>query len=204
MKTFKSLLFILTVVLTVGSCGNKNNKVEFEQDTTNVADIVQKDHTIYGVCGEGTAMNTLMLITDDGDTMTVSTTEASESGQIHGGLTVGDKLAVILKNGTGNEKVVKSIVNLTTLLGKWVQPNPLDGSDIQGIEIKEGGIASSINLSTKEYQSWKMFNGRLVITSQDNDYGDESETVDTFDIVTLGPDSLRMNKGGDSFEYTRR
>jgi hypothetical protein len=204
MRTFKILFIAFVAAVAFGACGNKNGKAEFEQDTTRVSGINDSDSTIYGVCGEGTAMNTLMLITDGGDTLNVITTDAVDQGQVFGGLNVGDKLALIMKRTAGSEPVAVKIINLTTLLGRWTMPNPIDGSDVQGIFIKEGGIAESINNSDKVYQSWKIFNGTLVVTSEESEFGDESQNVDTFKILSLGPDSLVVNRAGETLEFSRQ
>ena len=50
-------------VMTLGSCGGGNSQPQAvtEEDSTSIEDIVPSDRTIYGLCGEGTAMNTLEL-----------------------------------------------------------------------------------------------------------------------------------------------
>ena len=55
---------------------------------------VKVDSTVYGVCGLGTAMNTLELITDNGDTVSCQLSAADSKGNVVGGLSVGDRMAV--------------------------------------------------------------------------------------------------------------
>ena len=45
------------------------------------------DTTVYGVCGEGSSMHMIQLITDSGDTLRLNLEKASESGKVFGGLT---------------------------------------------------------------------------------------------------------------------
>ena len=67
-------------VVTFGSCGgNRQQYVSADDDSTSTMDLVPRDQTIYGLCGNGTAMNTLELITDSGDTLTLSLTKAQEN-----------------------------------------------------------------------------------------------------------------------------
>src|SRR5574344_125428 len=73
---------------------------------------------------------------------------------------------------------------------------------VQGFKLQEGGIASSINMSTLTYKTWKMFNGKLLLTSVSEGSGSPEEGTDTFSIKTLGPDSLVVSNSETTFEYT--
>ena len=189
-----------------GSCGGKQQaQVEETQEMEKTEVSVFRDQTIYGVCTDGTAMNTLQLLRDNGDTLVLSITNAMEAGQVFGGLLVGDRIAV-LPNATNSEAVI--VINQNALLGDWVMPNPIDGSSEVGIRIKEGGVAESIEQSSIIYKTWKIFNGRLEILSQRDGGGDEEE-LNLYELVRLGPDSLvyrTMNKPREemeTFEYSR-
>lgn len=39
--------------------------------------------------------------------------------------------------------------------GKWTEPVPGMGNQMQGIELKEDGKASSINMATLQYEKWE-------------------------------------------------
>lgn len=194
----------MTIMMSCGGKGGQQQVADEGADTSAV-NVIPTDRTLYGICGEGTAMNTLQLLRDNGDTLVMSITNAIEAGQVFGGLLVGDRLAV-LPNATGSEAVI--VINQNTLLGDWVMPNPIDGSSEVGIRIKEGGVAESIDQSSIIYKTWKIFNGRLEILSQRDGGGDEEE-LDLYELVKLGPDSLvyrTMNKPREemeTFEYSR-
>ena len=194
----------MTIMMSCGGKGDQQQVAEEEEDSTAV-NMIPTDKTLYGLCGEGTAMNTLQLLRDNGDTLVLSITNAVESGQVFGGLLVGDRLAV-LPNATGSEAVI--VINQNDLLGDWVMPNPIDGSSEVGIRIKEGGVAESIDQSSIIYKTWKIFNGRLEILSQRDGGGDEEE-LNLYELVKLGPDSLvyrTLNKPREemeTFEYSR-
>ena len=163
------------------------------------------DQTIYGLCGNGTAMNTLQLLTDNGDTLNLDMTNAQENGQVFGGLQAGDRMAV-LPNKAKTEAVI--VINQNTLLGDWVMPNPIDGSSEVGIRIKEGGIAESIEQSVIVYRTWKIINGDLEILLVREGGGDEQE-VNRYEMLILGPDTLAYRTIGrardetETFEYNR-
>ena len=199
MKRLGFFVTMATVAISMGSCGSKGAQpvVESEPDSTEVVSII-RDSTIYGICGDGSAMNTLQLITDVGDTLNLSVTEAKEKGKCLGGFQSGDRMAVMLKD----KSTAKLVINQSALLGDWVMPNPMDGSSEMGISIKEGGIAESIEQPSLTYRSWKLFNGKLEIIAIREDAGDMVET-NLYDIVSIGPDSLVFKDSEDIYEYSR-
>ena len=150
-------------------------------------------------------MNTLEMITDSGDTLRLSLENAQENGKVFGGLQVSDRVAVVTDKESKEAQVV---INLNTLMGDWVMPDPLDGSDEIGIRIKEGGVAESIDQSTIIYRTWKIFNGDLEILLVREGGGDEEEE-NRYEILTLGPDTLAYRTIGkpkdetETFEYSR-
>ena len=194
-------------VFALGSCGGKQQQqtAEVDQDSENTEELVPRDKTIYGICTDGSAMNTLEMITDSGDTLRLSLTKANEAGKVFGGMQVSDRMAVVADK-TGKEAEI--VINLNTLLGDWVMPDPLDGSDEIGIRIKEGGVAESIDQSTIIYRTWKIFNGELEILLVREGGGDEEEE-NRYEILALGADTLAyrtLNKPKDeieTFEYKR-
>ena len=204
----KIMFFMAAASMTIMmSCGGKGGQqvVASQQEDTAAINSIPRDKTLYGLCGEGTAMNTLQLLRDNGDTLVLSITNAMEAGQVFGGLQVCDRIAVYA-NDNNSEAII--VINQNALLGDWVMPNPIDGSSEVGIRIKEGGVAESIEQSSIIYKTWKIFNGRLEILSQRDGGGDEEE-LNLYELVKLGADSLvyrTMNKPREemeTFEYSR-
>lgn len=175
-----ALLFIAAVIVTACS-GNKKASpaAEVIDNNDNVP-----DSTIYGKCGEGTAMHTLELITDKGDSIVYSMEDAGTNTDVQGGLFVGDRLAVIGIKDADGALFAKKIINLTSLLGKWVSID-------KDFEIREGGIVISNVKEPRPYTDWKILNGHLVISA------------DTFDIYSLGPDSLYLENSKGIYGYKR-
>ena len=81
----KIVLFVMTaaVMLLSGSCGGGGNQqqAEAQEDSTKTEYTIPMDQTIYGICTDGTAMNTLEMITDSGDTLRLNLEKASEAGR---------------------------------------------------------------------------------------------------------------------------
>jgi hypothetical protein len=198
MKKIGVFSIVFCSALMIGSCGGGNKQVAF--DNGDSIDVVNADPTIYGVCGDGTAMNTLQLITDMGDTLDFDISSAQEEGHVFGGLQVGDRMAVLPK---ASHSEVEQVVNLASLLGNWVMPNPLDGSDEVGISIKEGGIAESIDQSNITYKTWRLSRGKLEIVLV-REGGSEEDEVNLYDIVKLGADSLVYKDAEETLEYSRQ
>ena len=200
-------MMMVAGMIAFGSCGGKQQQqqAEVEQDSVSTEELVPRDKTIYGICIDGTAMNTLEMITDSGDTLHLNLERAAEAGKVLGGLQVADRVAVVTDK-SGQEAEI--VINLNTLLGDWVMPDPLDGSDEIGIRIKEGGVAESIDQSVIIYRTWRIFNGDLEIQLVREGGGDEEEE-NRYEILALGADTLAyrtLNKPKDeieTFEYNR-
>uniref|UniRef100_A0AB33IUX0 Lipocalin family protein n=1 Tax=Prevotella sp. GTC17254 TaxID=3236794 RepID=A0AB33IUX0_9BACT len=182
-KIILAVVAMSTVVFS--ACQQQKGKVVKQQFADSLTTSTIPDSTIYGVCGESTAMHNLEIISDAGDTLTYEMLdEGIDSTIVRGGLLAGDRMAVIAKQTTDGNVALK-VINLTTLLGKWTS---LD----KNFEIQEGGIISSnIKAESKPWTSWKIWNGRLVLNK------------DTFDINNLGADSLYLENKEGIFAYKR-
>lgn len=199
MKKTAFFLIAAAVVVTFSNCGGKSQPVPFDSgDSTDMSSM--QDPTIYGVCGEGTAMNTLEVVTDLGDTVRLDIAYARDNNQVYGGLQAGDRMAVV-PNAKNTEALI--VVNQVALLGNWVMPNPLDGSDEVGFCIKEGGIVEGIEQSSITYKTWRLVRGKLELIDIREGAGDEEE-ITLYDIVRLTPDSLILKEGEDLYEYGRQ
>lgn len=197
MKKIGIMLLVAASVIMVGSCGNSTQKVPFDNgDSLNLS----IDSTLYGICGEATSMNVLQMITDTGDTLMLDISNAMENEQVFGGLQAGDRMAVL---PTKSNTEARTVINQTTLLGNWIMPNPIDGSDEVGISIKEGGVAESIEQGTIIYRTWRLVQGRLEIVSV-REGANDVEELNVYDILKLTADSLVYKDSEETFEYSRQ
>ena len=208
MKKIAFVGLLVAAFIGMGSCGAPRPQQVYADDTDSTEveeDMVPRDHTVYGLCGNGSSMNTLELLTDNGDTLVLSMAPALEANKVFGGLEVGDRVAV-MANAKRTEAT--EIINLNSLLGDWVMPDPIDGSDEVGIRIKEGGVAESIEMTNIYYRTWKIYDGKLEILSVREGGGDAEET-NLYEILILGSDTLAYKTVGKSrdeeetFEYNR-
>ena len=184
----KRALPLMLLSCLIASCNGNKQK---GSDTDVNADTTTADSTLYGICGEGTAMHTLQLITLTGDTLNLSLLPDdpddpdADAATVNGGLMCGDHLAV-LATTTADGPVATKVINLTSLMGRWT-------SISRNFVIEEGGVVTSdVKAETHPYTSWKIFNGQLLLGR------------DTFNIVTLGPDSLAIENHNGIYLYKRQ
>lgn len=180
--------FIVGIVLFASCFGKKTNGQITGSDSTSVAEEALLDSTIYGICGEGTSMHSLELLTDSGDTLTYEILDDGlNENLVVGGLLVGDRLAVVgYMNSELKEHIANKVINLTTLQGKWMSID-------KNFEIQEGGIVkSNIKAETAPWVSWRIYNGKLLLNK------------DTFQIEALGADSLYLENRQGIFTFKRQ
>ena len=94
--------------------------------------------------------------------------------------------------------------NTTSIVGAWVEPMPGMEGQVQGIKMEEGGIASSVNMATLVYESWKQEGNQLVLTGKSIGNGQTIEFTDTMAIKKLTPDSLILDNRGMEIRYAKQ
>jgi hypothetical protein len=178
----KKLLYLAVILFVMAGCTQKkNNTSKTESD-----DVEMNDSTIYGVCGKGTMMHTLELITNMQDTLSIHINDEDSHDQtlVAGGLMCGDRMAVTAQK-TEEGWVAQRVLNLTSLLGKWTS---IDKS----FEITDDGeVKSSIKIESNKWTTWRILNGQLLFNR------------DTFDIVGISADSLQIENKDGIFAYRR-
>lgn len=185
-------VFASLMLLVLAGCNSKKEKPNLQaNDVEEVA-----DSTVYGVCGEGTSMHSLELITDTGDTLTYTILDAEADmdgmvtggglvSHVEGGLMAGDKVAVTGQKVDG-ELIADKVINVTSLLGHWTSID-------KNFEIEEGGtVRSSVKAESNPWTSWKILNGRLLLNR------------DTFNINSLGADSLYIENEKGIYTFKRQ
>lgn len=178
---------LMFLVLMLAACDAK--KKQQIEDTDEVVEV--NDTTVYGVCGEGTSMHSLEIITDAGDTLVYTLlsqdaeTEVETPSDVQGGLMAGDKMAVT-GHKTADELVADRVINVTSLLGHWTSID-------KNFTIEEGGtVRSAVKAETNPWTSWKILNGSLLLNR------------DTFAIDGLSADSLYLENANGIFTFKRQ
>lgn len=186
------LFLAVAIVMLVASCNDRKQKPQ----TVDNDDVEVADSTVYGVCGSGTSMHSLELVTDAGDTLTyiILDAEADMDGgetkgvvsNVEGGFMAGDKMAVTGMETVEGELVATRVINVTSLLGHWTSID-------RNFVIEEGGtVHSEVKAETNPWTSWKILNGQLLLN------------CDTFDITSLSADSLYLENPKGIYTYKRQ
>lgn len=186
------LFLAVAIVMLVAGCNDRKQKPQ----TVDNDDVEVADSTVYGVCGSGTSMHSLELVTDAGDTLTyiILDSEADMDGgetkgvvsNVEGGFMAGDKMAVTGMETVEGELVATRAINVTSLLGHWTSID-------RNFVIEEGGtVHSEVKAETNPWTSWKILNGQLLLNR------------DTFDITSLSADSLYLENPKGIYTYKRQ
>lgn len=90
------------------------------------------------------------------------------------------------------------------LIGSWVQPNPINENEVQGLKINNGGTAESINMNTLVYKKWWKENDKLVLVFES--IGNDVSSVDTtkYEIIKLSQDELELKERNFTTKYTKQ
>lgn len=94
--------------------------------------------------------------------------------------------------------------NAASIVGSWVEPVPGMEGQVQGIKMEEGGTASSVNMATLVYESWKQEGTKLILTGKSIGNGQTIEFADTMNIKKLTPDSLVLDNQGMEIRYAKQ
>ena len=194
MKRIGLFLGVL-LMLTLSSCDEKKKEVPKPSVEIKPLDEIPGIFEAHGTIGDGTSMNVLEFINDDGDTLYINKNNRS----VMGGVTVGDEIEVIY-NVMQDEIVGSVAVNLTSLQHIWSQRGA-DGAE-QNLELNPNGRASTYNMSV-DYDAWEVKDGLLLLHSPKK-IGDEAPAVvDSFEIMELTDDSLVLMNGNLVTEFER-
>lgn len=175
----------LVALFAASSCKEKKTSAVITANDSLMVAADDNDSTIYGLCGEGTTMHNLQLLSDNGDTLDVFIDDANPD-IVQGGLLSGDRIALIATKDNSGVYLAQHIINLTSLMGKWVS---LD----KNFEMVEGGeVKNNVKAETNPWTSWKILNGKLLLNK------------DTFSIDKLGPDSLYLENKVGIFIFKRQ
>lgn len=88
--------------------------------------------------------------------------------------------------------------------GKWVEPIPGMESQMQGVNLEEGGKASSINMATLLYEKWEKKDNLLILSGQSIGNHETISFTDTLTIEKLTENKLILKKGSLTINYQKQ
>ena len=83
-----------------------------------------------------------------------------------------------------------------TAIGRWVEPNPIDPEQEQGIEIRVNGVAASINMLTLRYEAWELApeGDRIILSGVSEGSGGPYPFEQTAEIIEMdGKPALKID-----------
>jgi len=184
-----NILLLLIVATLLFSCETKKEDKEIDIQPLAELGIVEA----HGTIGDGTSMNVMEFINDDGDTIYVTMNTA----QVKGGDIVGSEIELVY-NATKDENIGTMAINVSSLQHLWTQKGD-DGRE-QSLELDSKGRASTYGMSV-EYNAWEVKDGTLLLHSPKK-VGDETAApVDTFEILDLTDEKLVLIHGDLMTEF---
>lgn len=186
-KKIFSLSALAVTAFMLASCGSK--------PTTG-------SQTVDGLVLDAT-MNTITLLTESGDTLNISTLN-SDRAKVPGVL-IDDSVKLTYADTVVNGTKVMQAQALTVtahspyyyIQGAWVEPNPIDSTAVQGVQLNQDGTASSIGMATLLFKGWNLTDANtLVLTGESLGNGQTIPVADTLRVDKLNADSLVLSEAG--------
>lgn len=187
-------LFSASALLMLMACGESNNQnnyayvdgetefvfIEEEEQNVSVSGIIidKNEHLIS-------------VLTESGDTCKFQMSHAESAHRVFGGYELDNHVVVIPGDGDNAQE----LLNLSTLVGRWVYKNV--AQEETGLELIEGGGATSINYDTQNYKNWTTFGTRVVLTWSGDGSDGTSELLDTCEVRFLSQDTLKLTSQYD-------
>lgn len=185
-KNVFSLAAVAVAALTLASCGSKP---------------AAGPRTVDGLVLDA-SMNTITLLTGAGDTLNISTMNA-DPAKVPGVL-IDDSVKLTYADTivNGNKVMLAQALTVTVhspyyyIQGAWVEPNPIDSTAMQGLQLNQNGTAASIGMATLVFQGWNLTDANtLVLTGESVGNGQTIPVADTLKVDKLNADSLVLSDG---------
>lgn len=90
------------------------------------------------------------------------------------------------------------------ITGTWLEPVPTMPTQTQGITLKEGGEAFSINMATLLYEHWKKEGDTLILEGKSIGNGQEIEFVSKMKIEKLNESELILSDETRTLHFTKK
>ena len=117
-----------------------------------------------------------------------------------------------MKNGFDNFRKMLAVAMTGSLVacgsgsgleGTWVEPVPGMENMDQGFRLDANGKASSVNMATLRYETWKQEGDRLILTGESIGNGITVPFSDTLKVEKVTEDSLIVKKKALTLRYSR-
>lgn len=100
--------------------------------------------------------------------------------------------------------IVMAACNGNDIAGEWVEPIPGMEDQMQGISLNADGTASSINMATLQYETWKREGDNLILSGKSIGNGQTISFSDTLLIKNLTDEEMSLTRGEMTITYRKR
>lgn len=100
--------------------------------------------------------------------------------------------------------IIMAACNGSEITGEWVEPIPGMEDQVQGICLNADGTASSINMATLQYETWKREGDDLILSGKSIGNGQTLMFSDTLQIKCLTDEEMSLGKGNLVITYHRK
>ena len=194
MKYLK-LLLAPALVLTLSCCNNaaKTELKRSDADASRKAEKTPNDSTLLVVLESVKGDSAIVVNSETQRKYTLSVSELIRDGGYSGSLTNKNILAVMADLKT---KAIYRSINLTEFVGLWL----FSDKSGNGLRFDENGSASNIGqVDDITLRTWRIKNGRLMLSYVQSDGSDYTEKEEKASIVMLSIDQLIILFRGNQY-----
>lgn len=189
---------ILSICAALAACG--------------IISCTNSSRTVIGIVYDA-SMNNIMLVTEKGDTMDISTMNTDPANVP--GVLIDDSVRITYRNLHVDGMKVRTAERLEILAhspyyyiqGTWLELNPIDSATMQGFRLEPDGTAASIGMATLQLRSWDLepFRELLLLETESIGNGQTILGTDTLRVERLDADSLILGRpeGGTIWRLAR-
>ena len=194
MKYLK-LILMYALVLTLSCCNNaaKTELKRSDADASRKAEKTPNDSTLLVVLESVKGDSAIVVNSETQRKYTLSVSELIRDGGYSGSLTNKNILAVMADLKT---KAIYRSINLTEFVGLWL----FSDKSGNGLRFDENGSASNIGqVDDITLRTWRIMNGRLMLSYVQSDGSDYTEKEEEASIVMLSIDQLIILFRGNQY-----
>ena len=194
MKYLK-LILMYALVLTLSCCNNtaKTELKRTDADASRKAEKTPNDSTLLVVLESVKGDSAIVVNSETQRKYTLSVSELIRDGGYSGSLTNKNILAVMADLKT---KAIYRSINLTEFVGLWL----FSDKSGNGLRFDENGSASNIGqVDDITLRTWRIKNGRLMLSYVQSDGSDYTEKEEKASIVMLSIDQLIILFRGNQY-----
>ena len=198
MKYLK-LILMYALVLTLSCCNNtaKTELKRTDADASRKAEKTPNDSTLLVVLESVKGDSAIVVNSETQRKYTLSVSALIRDGENRGSLTNNNTLAVMADL---KKKEIYRSINLTELAGLWL----FSDKSGNGVRFDENGSASNIGqVDDITLRTWRIKNGRLMLSYVQSDGSDYTEKEEEASIVMLSHDQLIFLFHGNQYACSK-